>query len=282
MSNFQFSFDKKQVPQLVGMGVLAAGLFGYFTWRVITPPPAERVQAAVKIAVAKVVNPGDDELAELTGGFAPTLAMRDPFISVIQPEITPAALPAQPVHSPNAPFNEKALGSIPPLPYSNEVRPLAGLSPNGIPSATAPLPTGPTTPPWSVTGILSGPGPGNQIAVLRDGDARRFVPLGGMVDSQFRLIGVDRYGVTLKNGSQRFRITLGSAKSKSASSATPAPDSGSVPGGIGTTSQGLLPAQAADPAARAPSQEPASAAGTSDAAQSGTKVPAGLSDSVDF
>src|SRR5579884_3786273 len=55
----KFQFDKKQLPAVFAMAVASVGLFGYFFWKINTPPP---LQAAPKAQVAS---------AHATGSHAP-------------------------------------------------------------------------------------------------------------------------------------------------------------------------------------------------------------------
>jgi len=208
MSKVQFYFDKKQLPQVIGLGLLSAGMFGYFSVKILTPPPPEAAAAAtVNTATVKdipVMSPAEIEVASLTNGTAPSPVMHDPFTPLPTPSSPP--VPAlNPLPKPAA-FDDTLghLNPLQPMPSDGEIRPLSGLSP--APFAAPPVI--PTTK-WVVTGVIVGPGSRPELAVLRDGDARRIVALGSMVDDQFRLVGISREGATLRAEGHNIQLKLG-------------------------------------------------------------------------
>ena len=195
------NYDKKQLPQVIGLGVLSAGLFAYFGLKMITPPPtqaaaapASTITAAAPIAgaakLATAAGALDPDVAALLGAAAPSDTMRDPFAAPSLIATTPPA-----TTGPNA-----GNGSIPGLPALGQVRPL-------------PIPGSPDAPAaWSVTGVIcSDANPGESLAIFRSGDTRRYVRLGSMVDDDIRLIGIDRDGVTISRGNDHIRLALGTS-----------------------------------------------------------------------
>lgn len=223
--------DKKQMPAVIAMGALSAGLFGFFVWKMTLPPA---IQAAPKpgTAAAAAEMAGKRDAASAgslasTGANdtsaqadAPTLALHDPFT----PAITDINTPAKPVELASSQTTDP--GSVPSVPGLPPVGPLHPLtSPvGGTPGRGAAEDS--SKPDWTVTGVVSEPSdPRNRVAILRAGDVRRFVRLGDMVDSDLRLVGVTRKGVTLAAGSQIFHLPLGGDSKRSApakSSAVPA------------------------------------------------------------
>jgi hypothetical protein len=204
MSKVQFYFDKKQFPQVVGLGALSVGLLGYFAVQILTPPPAQRARAESVVVGTSIVKddpePAVVEMGLLTNGLAPSLSMHDPFIPLLLSQ-SQRPQPTRPMVQTASLQNH--FNALTP-PFSGDIKPLAGLTPGLTPLA---IPAPPV--PWTVTGVLAGSAPGNDIAVLRNGDSRRFVALGDMVDDQYRLIGINRFGVTLGLGKSRFRLKLG-------------------------------------------------------------------------
>jgi hypothetical protein len=224
MSKVKFYFDKKQMPQIVALSVLSIGMLGYFSLRMLTPPLPEKAVAGARKTSAVGKNPIIDEaqleLASLTDGNAPSLDMRDPFISAAPPATSAPANNSTTTFTTSLNQTRQTLGVLQPLPFSSAIRPLTGLTP-GSPSFSAVSGVAPVVS-WSVTGVLTGPDSSSRIAILRNGDARRFVPLGDMVDDQYRLIGIDRFGVTLAQGKNRVRLRLGENVAKP-TGAAPAP-----------------------------------------------------------
>jgi hypothetical protein len=239
-------YDKKQLPQVIGLGVASAGLLGFFAFKMITPPPSQAAAtqtstvggsgAAAANASASDSDSDAPDVAALIGAAAPTDDMRDPFASL-------TALPAPTPIGPAKPGS----GGISGLPGLNQVTPLP------IPGAAG----GPTL--WAVTGVVcSDKDPGESLAIFRSGDERRYVRLGSMVDDNTRLIGIDRGGVTVARGSDHIRLALGVAP-------TPPPQP-TVPGSLtgsplppGTVIQGTPGTNAIAPvptAATAPPEGP--------------------------
>ena len=248
--------DKKQIPQFAALCVLTSGLFGYVVLHLVAPGPvsagtrpaaAPTPAAGTKIGDAKIGDTKAGGAASTTGGAAsttdaagtvnappPSPAMHDPFaVGYVDPKTAPAppaaiqmpAAPALPklaaasgpsilpVGFPGAPALPGGLSSFP-------VRP-AGIA-VGLPAAPAApaLPAAPAAPLWTVTGVLQGAD--GDVAVLRSGDARRFVRSGDFVDSTFRVTAVTRTSVMLRHGAAFYQLPLGGAKAAPAKPAFPA------------------------------------------------------------
>ncbi len=251
--------EPKQVPQFAALCILSAGTFGYFVVRLATPSPAAAgshpamavakpasvaSQAAVRPAPAAdlgtsaaspVLTPGTPVTPSAPDDSAvppPTAGMRDPFVvGYIDPKtlptpITPLSVPppantTKPVQVARLPSLSPALvggPAVPPLPSGLtdfRVRPTE-LSPLPAPKAPALPPPAPT---WTVTGVLQGDA--EQVAILRNGEARRIVRAGDFVDGAYRVVGVTRSAVLLRHGKTFYQLTLGAAKA-SAAPASPA------------------------------------------------------------
>jgi len=233
--NSKFQYDKKQLPQVIAMGILSVGLFGYFGWRMMAPPatqaapqPVAKPAAALPggqatpdasasataptatgAAPAPLASPGAiatvGSNTQQTVASAPTGDMRDPFA-------VPAGAPAKSVTTVVAPPLPHVMPTAmqgPPMPTLPSIQPLQlGSLPPALPAVSVAAP--PAAPAWQVTGVIVGDSdPADHIAILRDGDQRRYVRPGQMVDGEFRVESVDQDGVTLTRGSERFRLTLG-------------------------------------------------------------------------
>ena len=154
----------------------------------------------------------------------PAPAMRDPFVvSYVDPKTAPAQI--APLPSPPALPGPKSgkpgkpsflMAGLPPAPVGVPTLP-GGLTDFRVrPTGVAPLPTvrkapaPPPAPAWTVTGVLQGDA--EQVAILRDGEARRIVRTGDAVDGLYKVVDVTRSTVTLRHGKFFYRLTLGAVK----------------------------------------------------------------------
>jgi hypothetical protein len=218
-------FDKKQLPQVIVLGALSAGLLGYFTMKMITPPPTQAAASPGSSSLtpspgapsAAAGQPEDNspDVSALLGAAAPTDVMRDPFTPCS--EATAEATVAAATSAPKPPPPPAGSEPVSPLPGIGQVMPL------GVGAAKQPAS-------WAVTGIVcSDQNPGDSLAIFRSGDERRYVRLGEMVDSTTRLIGIDRDGVTIQKDNNKIRIALGAPPTPPAPTAALATVAG-VPG----------------------------------------------------
>ncbi len=228
--------DKKQIPQVVVLAVLALGLFGYFaktlffTGSVSAKGPAPAPAAAASDGSAKTA-PGT--LAPgVTVAAAPPMpaaVLRDPFAPAVAS--SPVGFAMRPAMSVRAVASAAAPGprlaslralppagvsipAAPPLPFPTVVAPSAGRN-------TASLPPLPVAPAWTVTGVLQSGS--EHIAILRSGETRRFVKQGDLIDDQFQVAQVTRSFVVLRAGKSAFTLPLGGAPGKHAVSKVSAP-----------------------------------------------------------
>jgi hypothetical protein len=212
-----FTYDKKQLPQIIGLGAASIALFGFFGLKMVaspgtqaapTPAPTPTAQPSQEAAGSvSVTNPDTDATvspASLIGAPAPSDSMRSPFtpgLSPTAPKTGPGSIQVASASLPSAP-------PVPGLPSIGQVQPL-----NPIAAA------GPAA--WTVTGVIrSDTDPSATIAIFRSGDQRRYVSIGQMVDDTTRFVGVDRTGVTVIQAGTRIRLSLGgpTPDSKTASS----------------------------------------------------------------
>lgn len=222
--------DKKQIPQVVVLAVLALGLFGYFAKTLLMPGPVS-AKAAVPAPVTAVTALGAKPApGTAVPGVAavppmPSATMRDPFA----PAITASSNSAAPMQAALA--ARAAVHAAAPAPRLASLRalPAAGFSipaapPLPFPAAAAPpvygrptasLPPLPAAPSWTVTGVLQSGA--EHIAILRSGETRRFVKQGDYVDDQFQVAQVTRSFVVLRAGRSAFTLPLGGTKDKRAS-----------------------------------------------------------------
>jgi hypothetical protein len=270
MASFK-KLDKKQVPQVIGLGAASAGLFGYFIVKMIVPtasaataaPTAKPAMATTATpAAATATTPGTPAASAPAGSAAPTAdapaptpAMRNPFVPLIgttvdatvAPTVIPAATPATPKPVRVATANTSQTSFAVPA----GLGPLPAMSPS-VPSpaaiigqsrgSLAPMPVAApmSLPPgWTVTGVINN---GSQnVAILRNGDERAFVHPGDFLGSQFRVIDVTAQSVVLRRGTQRYTLPLGTPSTTPASkgsTAVPPPPTTTAPTSTTATTTG--------------------------------------------
>jgi len=225
--------DKKQTSQVAVMGVLSAGLFGYFAKTLILPSPASAKGPAPPPAAPAATSgaagspapsaasaPGAHQTASAAGAVtapadvpAPSPLMRDPFVQPVSsaPPVVAAPAPA-PAPAAAPPVRVTRLEGLSPAPLfvpRAPVLPFPAAGARPAPTAAG-LPPLPVAPPWTVTGVLQSGS--EHIAILRSGEARRFVRQGEYVDSQFQVASVTRNAVVLRSGRAVFTLPLGGAK----------------------------------------------------------------------
>ncbi len=232
--------DKKQIPQVVVLAVLALGLFGYFAKTLfLTSPVSAKGPAPARAAVAPGSNAKAAPSAAAPGMAAeaappmPAVALRDPFAPAVAsgPAAPPvqAGLPAQvSAKGPAAPPAPRlaSLRTLPPIGISIPAAPALPFPAAAAPAPGRPtgsLPPLPVAPSWTVTGVLQSGS--EHIAILRSGETRRFVKQGDYVDDRFQVAKVTRSFVVLSVGKSVFTLPLGGAKDKRAPSGTAVPAS---------------------------------------------------------
>ena len=236
--------DKKQIPQVIVLAVVAVAFFAYFALKLILPTPAAaKTGPGVTLAATPTPAAGTPVVpvpavaadAALTAP-PPGPGMRDPFVPAILDAATqpPAPAPAARTVSTKGP-SETHPFSVAPLPIPSvqalPFPPAVSAGPaNGRKNRAAglaPLAVAPPPPAWVVTGVLqSGP---VHIAILRDGEARRFVKQGDFVDGEYKVVLVTRQTVILGHGAIRFVLPLGGAKPASAKSGIAVPSAPPLP-----------------------------------------------------
>lgn len=250
--------DKKQLPQIIALGVLTAGAGTYAAVHLAAPGPVSAgTRPAVPVTTpvpAVAVKPGDTKpgdtkpgdtkpgttpalvaAADTSDAPPPTPGMRDPFaVGYVEAALPGTAAPPLPKLAPGRlvatvgglsplPVGLASAFSLPPapaLPGGGAGRPLPSL-PSGPPAPPLPSPAAavPAAPAWTVTGVLLGAG--GKVAILRSGEARRIVRSGDFVDSTYRVAAVSRTAVVLRHGLWVYQLKLGGAP-KTGLSAAPA------------------------------------------------------------
>ena len=236
----KIQYDKKQLPQVVVLGVISLCLFGYGAAHLLTPPPLEAKQAP-KAAVASLPQTMSKETVA-SSTVPPTLFDQAPDARSRDPFVVPSA-PPNPDVKPEA--TVKPLAPPPPPPKQMAALPTLGsLMPLNVPKLPVPSPFKPVTAVrntskdvspvtagsgWQLTGVIGNDADaGSLIAVLRRGDEHRFVHVGEQLEPDVRVVAIMRGQVIIKSAGGRHTIKLGGSDAP-ASSLPVSPGGGPVP-----------------------------------------------------
>lgn len=218
--------EKKQIPQVIGLGVLAvvllsvAGfqLLGARAGRDAQAQPADPKGDRVAVASAGQDRPGQGDARFVL----PPLYHPDPFAAGGTPTAeTPAETPAEHEHE-SASANAGNDTTIPSPPADLFPGGIAGLLPGGItglfgmepPPANGtptplPEPAGPQRPLLKLTGVIDG-SPSLALVELPDND-RRILQVDDVLPNDYRVELIQMAGVTLihKDGEDRWFVPVG-------------------------------------------------------------------------
>jgi len=158
-----------------------------------------------------------------------------------------------------------------PAPGGNDAPPPA-VGPTAPVAPMPAAPSAPSAPSWTVTGVLQSSG--EDIAILRNGDERRIVRAGDMVDGEFRIVDVTRQHVILRHGANRYTLPLGGAKT------TPAVQARRAPQSTGTAFRGTPDTSTAPSAPPAPGEAEGEPQKLQDAVQNPGSGPQGVTDTT--
>jgi hypothetical protein len=237
--------DKKELPKLIALVVLSAGVFGYAAMQFMAPPktsagtPAKSANGAASDAGQPQAGQEDAEgaggdasefhvqdLAIVTTGKDPFVpngpaAPRDP--NAPPPPAAPAPAPpvqvavAAPAPGPMPALPVTGMGGPPPFPaLGMQVQEVPRPQPG---AAVRPVVLPPPPPPsYTVTGVVRDETPdacSGKVAILRGGEGnaeRRFVKCGDSVGNGFTVIAVRQDGVEIESGSRRVTLKLGASR----------------------------------------------------------------------
>jgi hypothetical protein len=218
--------DKKQMPQVIVLGVLLLACIGYVTFQFTSHKPAPPAPAPAEQAQGQ--DQKADETAEQVEKLAnlPAVSKRDPFSPVMV-----ASLPGEPVPlskgqynsatvrervmsklNPNRPVPTiwKSSSTVPRMPGPMHVEPIpltmVGGRTNGSVSS---IPVTPGDPNFIVTGVIRG---GKNVAIVRSGDERHIVREGQYIQGKYRVDSVTDDGVVLSESNRRISLKLGGEK----------------------------------------------------------------------
>jgi hypothetical protein len=197
--------DKKQIPQLIVLGVLVIVCIGYVSFSVFSPkqaaprPPAEK---AASTAASEAETSASQESAVLPPGEFPEMmgatVRRDPFTPQIA--ATAEQLAATPKPARHGAGLKNLSGGVPPI------NPFKG--PSGAMPGMLPVPE--KEPEFVLTGIIRG---AENVAIIRVGDTgRHIVREGQLIDGRYRVMRVTDDGAVLVYKNRRIDVRLGGAK----------------------------------------------------------------------
>lgn len=205
--------DKKQLPQLVVLGLLVLLCIGYMSFTVLKPPatepppPAKSAQASAAKALVHVAA----EPIPVTGAFpdlSAPIPRRDPF--TIQTLDTPAEVQLPKPISPKATavitsVVRAASSRVPPLMPIGSFSPGHGLGPvsglSVVPSVEN------QDPDFVLTGVIRGI---DNVAIIRVGGSERHVVMQGQtINGRYRVLYVSQDGVVLGCKDRRIHLKLG-------------------------------------------------------------------------
>lgn len=209
--------DKKQMPQLVVLGLLVLLCIGYVSFNFVKPPATEPVPPAAKstksdfaakIAVQVQAQPvaGTTTFPDLS---AP-IPRRDPF-TVQTFESVDAPKPSKPVILRPNPLTRAirvASGKMPPLIPFGSFSSGSGSTPvlSVVPSVQD------QDPGFVLTGVICGL---ENVAIIRVNSERHVVKQGQFIGGRYRVLSVSPDGVVLACKDRRIHLKLGGVRNAS-------------------------------------------------------------------
>ncbi|MHB9036119.1 MAG: hypothetical protein ACYC64_05590 [Armatimonadota bacterium] len=216
--------DKKQLPQLIVLGVLVLICIGYVSFKAMSPsaPPPAPVQQpkpeAVNADDETVSDSADVEIGAAPAGVFPDLtstpARRDPFVPYASldaamteaqqpaPKTRPEPAPARVVSNPN--------GRVPRI-ATNPFNPFAQPSERSV--DTRQVQVQEQVPEFTLTGVIRGY---RNVAIIRCGEGGRYVvKQGQLIDGRYKVESVSDDGATLVYKNRRIHVKLGGVKNAS-------------------------------------------------------------------
>lgn len=203
--------DKKQIPQLILLGLLVLACIGYISFTVTksgrqAPLPTE-AQQAVNDATGEDEAQATPESARVFAmGVFPSLTSppetRDPFVPQITPGKDEPAAAVRP--SPQPPKPPVSMASVPPF------NPFQAMQPNKVSVEAEVVPPDPQ---FTLTGVISGE---KNIAIIRSEDGGRYiVQQGQIINGRYKVLSVSEDGAVLADKNHRIHVKLGGVKNAS-------------------------------------------------------------------
>lgn len=206
--------DKKQVPQVIVLGLLVLVCIGYVSFTVLKPPavqlkpppPKQPGKSSAGVAVVQLAPQHIQPNAAFPDLSTP-VARRDPFTVQPLPESSPAAQEKQVIVKPKPEVREAlraAAAKVPPL-----IPAIGSLSDFSIEAAVRDQ-----DPDFVLTGVIRGSS-GN-VAIIRVGDSERHVvKQGQFINGRYQVLAVTSDGAVLACGSRRIHLKLGGVRNAS-------------------------------------------------------------------
>lgn len=212
--------DKKQVPQMVILGVLVALCAGYVVMKITgakSAPTAAQTQTAAAPQAGQPIGRGPDAepspdvespAAESGAGNATVEVVpaeaavqagkRDPFSPAISNATAVAAAPPPQSVQPSV-----RISRADPLPfYVPPISPMPVEAPGGAGMENA----DPALPSFQLTGIITGR---TNVAIIRLGEARHIVKEGQLINGMYKVVKVSQDGVQLTHDGRSVFLKLG-------------------------------------------------------------------------
>lgn len=214
--------DKKQLPQLIILGVLVVVCIGFVSFQLMgskqaTPPAPlrqpDKTEASTEAPGSAM--PGESLTAVATGvfpGLSSAVPRRDPFQpvplpkTVIEDDKSQAA--PKPLKSPNHPFRPSGLfaGKVPSISVSPT-------NPFSLVNGSKPMAEQEKDPEFTLTGVVRGD---RNVAIIRTQESgRHVVRQGQTIDGRYRVLTVTDDSATLIYKNRRIHVKLGGVKNAS-------------------------------------------------------------------
>ncbi|HEU4752768.1 MAG TPA: hypothetical protein VFU47_06635 [Armatimonadota bacterium] len=216
--------DSKQMPQVIVLGVLTAGVLGYGAFSFLSGSSPNKAQAAnIDPATGQLKAPAggdptpaaspqpaqaaqpDGAKPQMAQGGAPGLGVGgvnpDPFRPTVgsSPSGAPVAGPKPPAAGSPAPGPR-----LPSVDAGSPGPAVEPAGPSGVPVETAPEPQKPARPALTVTGVLD-VDKGDDMALVQVGPEQRIVQVGDKLPNDYRVKRIALDGVLLvHSGDQSF------------------------------------------------------------------------------
>ncbi len=200
--------DKKQIPQLIILGLLVLGCIGYVSFTLAKPPvqppnPAESKKEAV---VAEVTTQPQLMQVGTFPGLATPIPRRDPFSVQSLPDGSTEVATKPVAPRPSLPPMPRPMGKVPPL------FPFMSSGTNPPPKLTV-VPTVEPDPAFALTGVIRGD---RNVAIIRVGDnERHIVSEGQTINGRYRVLSVTEDGAVLAYKDRRIHLRLGGVRNAS-------------------------------------------------------------------
>ncbi len=205
--------DKKQLPQLMVLGLLVIACVGYVSFTMFKPkqsksqvkPAAEAGQTNKADAVSKRDSESGTEWRTVLAGVFPnlmaTLPRRDPFVPQIVADLhMPGVKPPGTVVTPRVKVPPMNPMDNPFLPGRQVVTPIIQLPVQKDPD-------------FVLTGVVRGD---QNVAIIRgDGGGRYIVKQGQLIDGRYKVLYIANDGAVLAYKGRRIHLKLGGATNAS-------------------------------------------------------------------